>query len=41
VERFSKEAKRKINFGEFAENITTSGLELVDTMPLDKLISEI
>lgn len=40
VERFSKEAKRKINFGEFAENITTSGLELVDTMPLDKLISD-
>lgn len=40
VERFSKEAKRKINFGEFAENITTSGLELIDTMPLDRLISE-
>lgn len=40
VERFSKEAKRKINFGEFAENITTSGIELVHTLPLDKLVSE-
>src|SRR5512141_320750 len=28
VEKFSKEAKRKINFGEFAENITTQGIEL-------------
>jgi molybdopterin adenylyltransferase len=28
VEKFSREAKRKINFGEFAENITTQGIEL-------------
>ena len=28
VEKFSKEAKRKINFGEFAENITTQGIDL-------------
>jgi len=28
VEKFSKEAKRKINFGEFAENITTKGIDL-------------
>jgi molybdenum cofactor synthesis domain-containing protein len=28
IEKFSKEAKRKINFGEFAENITTQGIEL-------------
>ncbi|MBE0569770.1 MAG: MOSC domain-containing protein [Deltaproteobacteria bacterium] len=28
VERFSREAKRPIGFGEFAENITTRGLEL-------------
>ena len=28
VEKFSKEAKRKIGFGEFAENITTQGIEL-------------
>ena len=40
VERFSREAKRKIEFGEFAENITTSGIELVHTMPLDRFINE-
>jgi molybdopterin adenylyltransferase len=28
LEKFSKEAKRKITFGEFAENITTQGIEL-------------
>ncbi|MEW6721271.1 MAG: molybdenum cofactor synthesis domain-containing protein [Thermodesulfobacteriota bacterium] len=28
VERFSKEAKRPIGYGEFAENITTEGLDL-------------
>jgi len=28
IEKFSKEAKRKITFGEFAENITTQGIEL-------------
>jgi len=28
VEKFSKEAKRNINFGEFAENITTQGIQL-------------
>jgi molybdopterin adenylyltransferase len=28
IEKFSKEAKRKIPFGEFAENITTQGIEL-------------
>lgn len=28
VEKFSKEAKRKINVGEFAENITTQGIDL-------------
>lgn len=40
VERFSREAKRKIAFGEFAENVTTSGIELVNTMPLDRFINE-
>ncbi len=38
VERFTHAAGRKINYGEFAENITTKGLELVNTHPLDKLI---
>jgi molybdenum cofactor synthesis domain-containing protein len=28
VEKFSRTAKRKINFGEFAENITTQGIDL-------------
>src|SRR4030042_3052214 len=28
IGKFSKEAKRKISFGEFAENITTQGIEL-------------
>ena len=37
VERFTHAAGRKINFGEFAENITTKGLELVNTHPLDRL----
>jgi molybdopterin adenylyltransferase len=39
VSRFSREAGREIGFGEFAENITTEGLELVNTMPLDRLVS--
>jgi molybdenum cofactor synthesis domain-containing protein len=28
IEKFSKQSDRKINFGEFAENITTQGIEL-------------
>ncbi len=39
-ERFSKEAKRKITFGEFAENITTGGIELFKTLPLDRFVSD-
>jgi molybdopterin adenylyltransferase len=38
IEKYEKEAKRKINFGEFAENITTIGLVLYETAPLDQLI---
>jgi len=37
IEKFSKEAGRKVNFGEFAENITTSGAELYKFHPLDRL----
>jgi len=37
-DRFSVMAGRKIEFGEFAENITTQGLELFHTAPLDKLV---
>lgn len=36
-QKFAVMAVRKINYGEFAENITTKGLSLVDTHPLDKL----
>ena len=36
IEKFSKEANRKIEFGEFAENITTEGILLHHTAPLDK-----
>jgi molybdopterin adenylyltransferase len=39
VEKFSEQANRKIEFGEFAENITTSGLLLYKTHPFDKFIS--
>jgi molybdopterin adenylyltransferase len=37
-DRFTHAAGRKVNYGEFAENITTKGIELVNTHPLDKLI---
>ncbi len=36
IDKFSVQAKRKINFGEFAENITTEGLILHLTAPLDR-----
>jgi molybdenum cofactor synthesis domain-containing protein len=38
VEKFAREAKRKIKYGEFAENITTKGFALYRTHPLDRLI---
>ncbi len=34
--KFSKEAGRKIEFGELAENITTEGMEIFKTSPLDR-----
>lgn len=37
---FSKEAGRKIEYGEFAENITTEGVVLYETLPLDRFIGE-
>lgn len=39
-DRFSAMAGRKIAFGEFAENLTTQGLELVNTSPLDRLVGK-
>lgn len=40
VEKFALMAKRKINFGEFAENITTEGLLLYNCLPLDKFVGK-
>jgi molybdopterin adenylyltransferase len=37
IRRFTHAAGREIRYGEFAENITTLGLELVNTHPLDRL----
>lgn len=39
IEKSEKDAGRKIRYGEFAENITTQGLELYKTHPLDRFIS--
>jgi len=40
VAKFEAMANRKINFGEFAENITTKGMELFHAKPFDRFISE-
>lgn len=37
--KFSKEAGRKVKYGEFAENITTEGALLYKMNPLDKLVN--
>lgn len=37
VEKFEKQANRRINYGEFAENITTEGILLYETSPLDRI----
>lgn len=36
--KFEAQANRKLAFGEFAENITTNGILLYETAPLDRLI---
>jgi len=36
IDKFSKDANRKINYGEFAENITTQGLLLYESSILDR-----
>ena len=41
VNKFSKEAGREIAFGEFAENITTEGIKLYETKPLDRFANEL
>lgn len=39
-DRFAELAGRKINYGEFAENITTEGVELVNTKPGDRFVGK-
>ncbi|TVQ94148.1 MAG: molybdenum cofactor synthesis protein [Bacteroidetes bacterium] len=39
-DRFSVQAGRRLAFGEFAENLTTEGIELVKTSPLDRFVGE-
>jgi len=39
-DKFSIEAGRKIEFGEFAENITTQGMEIFKTAPLDRFLNK-
>ncbi len=39
-DRFSVQAGRQLAFGEFAENLTTEGIELVKTSPLDRFVGE-
>jgi molybdopterin adenylyltransferase len=36
--KFEMEAKREVQYGEFAENITTEGIVLYETAPLDRLL---
>lgn len=38
IQKFAEQARRMIEYGEFAENITTSGIELVKTRPFDRLL---
>ncbi len=40
IDRFSAQAGRPIAFGEFAENLSTLGMELYKTSPLDRFFGE-
>jgi len=40
IERFKEMAKRDVKFGDFAENITTKGIELINTKPGDRFIGD-
>ena len=40
IAKFSVEAGRKIQYGEFAENITTEGLLLHECRPLDRFVND-
>ena len=38
IEKWAKQAGRKVGWGEFAENITTEGITLYETKPGDRLV---
>jgi len=38
IEKWSSQTERKVNWGEFAENITTEGITLYETTPGDRLV---
>lgn len=40
IQKFEQKAGRKIKFGEFAENITTKGMELFHTKPFDRFVNK-
>jgi len=40
ITKFASEAGRTISYGEFAENITTSGLLLHECRPLDRFMND-
>jgi molybdopterin adenylyltransferase len=40
IEKFGEKANREFKFGEFAENITTKGIELYKTHPMDIFYNE-
>lgn len=40
IDKFAIDAGRKIAFGEFAENITTQGIKLYKTLPLDRFVND-
>lgn len=40
IDKFAKEANRKIEYGEFAENISTLGMKLHESKPLDKFYND-
>lgn len=40
IKKFSKEAGRPIIYGEFAENLTTEGIKIYKTLPLDRFYND-
>ncbi len=40
IEKFGAESDREFIYGEFAENISTRGIKLYETKPLDKFVNE-